>query len=429
MRLAARGYGRMPRWVALALAGTSLIAACTPPAWRTAGETAVARDTAGPTLVVLPHTTAPNVATQTAAATLQTPLAAAPSATVAVPTSQTPGDVDLTLEPCADQDCAAAASHLWMGRPIPSSAGHVDFVERSYPYGSTQNGQREPHHGVEFANPSTTPVIAVAAGRVVVAGEDLAEIYGPQPDFYGRLVVIEHDETYAGRPVFSLYGHLRSVAVTVGDRVAAGDLLGQVGAAGVAIGPHLHFEVRVDSNDYYSTRNPELWLLPLPYNGRPNGVIAGRVLDLEGNPIPEVTVAIRPISTESDQPRNRFVQTYTNSPDLNPDDQLQENFAIGDVPRGLYSISVSTTRFFQQTITVIEGQVTLVEFVVPRPQITATPAVTDTPTADPNSLTPTLEGTPLETPVLSETPTGEAAPTVEATPTLELPPSETPTPG
>ena len=396
----------------LALSLSLALTACAAPAWSAAGQTAVARDTAGPTVVILPNTPTGNLATQTAAATVQTPLAAAPSATVVVPTSLTPGEVDQTAQPCGDQTCAAEAGHLWLARPISGEAGYIDYVERSYPYGSTQGGQREPHHGVEFFNPAGTPVLAAGEGVVVVAGEDTAERYGPIPNFYGRLVVIEHDQTDDGRPVYTLYGHLRSVEVSEGDRVQAGDLLGVVGSTGVAIGAHLHFEVRVGANDYGSTRNPELWLAPLPYNGRPNGVIAGRVVDRDGNLIPELTVAIRPISTESDRPRNRFVQTYHDDPQLNADDRLQENFAIGDVPRGLYSVSVNTTKFYQQTITVNAGEVALVVFVVNPPQIVPTSAVSDTPPAPTASAdTATLEATPLETPAGDPAPTASDLPT------------------
>jgi murein DD-endopeptidase MepM/ murein hydrolase activator NlpD len=397
------------------VAGLLCTTACAAPAWSAAGETAVARDTAGPTVVVLPNTPVGNSASQTAAATVQTPLPAAPSATLAVPTGPVPGEIEQTLQPCADQACAAEAGHLWLSRPI--EAGYVDFVERSYPYGSTQGGQREPHHGVEFFNPSGTPVVAAGPGEVIVAGADLADLHGPIPNFYGNLVVIQHDETYAGQPVYTLYGHLRSVEVSVGDRVGAGDHLGVVGSTGVAIGPHLHFEVRVGSNDYASTRNPELWLLPLPFNGRPNGVIAGRVMDRQGNLLPEVTVVIRPLNTESDRPRNRFVQTYSDDPSLNGDDRLQENFAIGDVPRGLYSVSVSTTRFYEQNVTVSAGQVALVTFIVNAPPVVPTSEFTETPLAPTAELSPTIEFSA----------TAEATPLLDMTPTPETPPSETPT--
>ena len=69
--------------------------------------------------------------------------------------------------------------------------------------------------------------------------------YGPATHFYGNLVVVRLDQHYHGQPVFNLYGHMRSIASRPGEHVQAGDTLGAVGSTGVAIGPHLHFEVRV----------------------------------------------------------------------------------------------------------------------------------------------------------------------------------------
>ena len=80
-----------------------------------------------------------------------------------------------------------------------------------------------PHHGVEFVVPSGTPVLAVAAGTVRVAGDDSQIPFGPQTAFYGNLVVLEVAGT-GHTPVFALYGHLSEVSVAVGQIVAAGDV-------------------------------------------------------------------------------------------------------------------------------------------------------------------------------------------------------------
>jgi hypothetical protein len=259
--------------------------------------------------------------------------------------------------------------------------------------------------------------------------------------------VVELAERYQGEPVYIIYGHLSVVSVMVGDAVQAGDELGRVGSTGVAIGPHLHFEVRVGDNTYEHTRNPELWLQPLLYNGRPQGVVAGRVVDARGNPLPEVTVVLRPVSTDSDQPRHRYVTTYsTSDPTVNGDERLGENFAITDVPTGVYNVSVSTTRFYEQTLTVKSGEVAWVVFVVEPPPPTAPPgtatadAATQAALASPTAAESATEGTP-GTPDPNASPTGEATATPGApdtspepaetgTPTFEpLPtPSETPLP-
>jgi len=86
------------------------------------------------------------------------------------------------------------------------------------------------HDGIDIAAPLGTPVRAIAAGVVTIAGR-LTD---------GSVVVeIEH------RPdVFSLYGHLQpELAVRVGESVVAGQVVGRVGLTGTTTGPHLHFEV------------------------------------------------------------------------------------------------------------------------------------------------------------------------------------------
>jgi murein DD-endopeptidase MepM/ murein hydrolase activator NlpD len=93
-----------------------------------------------------------------------------------------------------------------------------------------------PHKGIDLAAAKGTPVHAVADGVVIAAGA-LAENGGR----YGNAVIIDH----GGRR--SLYAHLNSVAVKTGDRVVAGQEIGAVGETGFATGPHLHFEVRQDS--------------------------------------------------------------------------------------------------------------------------------------------------------------------------------------
>jgi peptidoglycan hydrolase-like protein with peptidoglycan-binding domain len=87
------------------------------------------------------------------------------------------------------------------------------------------------HTGVDFPAPPGTPVRAAGAGCVRFAGFD---------DGYGLLVVLGHA---AG--VTTWYAHLSRIAVRPGACLAAGALVGAVGATGHATGPHLHFEVRV----------------------------------------------------------------------------------------------------------------------------------------------------------------------------------------
>ena len=90
------------------------------------------------------------------------------------------------------------------------------------------------HKGIDFAAPVGTPVRAAGAGRVQFVG-----VKGG----YGNVVVIAH----AGG-VTTLYGHLSRFAVGLSpnDRVQQGELLGRVGMSGLATGPHLHYEYRLN---------------------------------------------------------------------------------------------------------------------------------------------------------------------------------------
>jgi murein DD-endopeptidase MepM/ murein hydrolase activator NlpD len=131
-----------------------------------------------------------------------------------------------------------------MSRPIPN--GYVDYTDRTYAYGSTAGGTYRPHTGEEFRNPEGTPVVAVADGTIQYAGDDIAAIYGPTPNFYGNLIVLAlNGVTYQGKQVYGVYGHVSKIDVKSGDAVASGQKIGEVGQTGIAIGPHLHFEVRV----------------------------------------------------------------------------------------------------------------------------------------------------------------------------------------
>ena len=88
------------------------------------------------------------------------------------------------------------------------------------------------HEGIDLAVPSGTPVVASAAGTVIVAG---------WMGGYGNLVVIDH-----GNGLATAYGHNTSVAVSYGQTVAQGQLISYSGSTGHSTGPHVHFEVRVN---------------------------------------------------------------------------------------------------------------------------------------------------------------------------------------
>lgn len=90
------------------------------------------------------------------------------------------------------------------------------------------------HDGWDFVLSPGTPVVAAAAGHVLVAGwsdDGCASAAGA--------VILDHDNGYR-----TLYWHLSSVAVQPGGRVVAGDVIGKSGNTGCSLGPHLHFGVQ-----------------------------------------------------------------------------------------------------------------------------------------------------------------------------------------
>jgi murein DD-endopeptidase MepM/ murein hydrolase activator NlpD len=93
-------------------------------------------------------------------------------------------------------------------------------------------GGRRMHRGTDIAAPSGTPIRAAAAGIVFKAA------YGRG---YGNHIVIIH-----GGGTSTLYGHCSRLAVSSGQRVKQGQVIGYVGSTGASTGPHLHFEVRRD---------------------------------------------------------------------------------------------------------------------------------------------------------------------------------------
>ena len=92
------------------------------------------------------------------------------------------------------------------------------------------------HRGVDYAAPTGAKVRATANGTVVFAGSQSG---------YGNLVILQHQGQYT-----TAYGHLSAFAkgLRKGQRVSQGDIIGRVGMTGLATGPHLHYEFRVNGD-------------------------------------------------------------------------------------------------------------------------------------------------------------------------------------
>ena len=246
-----------------------------------------------------------------------------------------------------------------MQRPI-NRAGNW-FIDQTYRYGSTMGGNFQQHQGVEFNNPDGTPVRAALGGTVVYAG----------PAEAGALTVsIRHDSTITAEGktfrVFSSYYHNAALAVKPGQRVRTGQVIARVGNTGRATNDHLHFEVSVspvdsvrlvvDSLERFPpyTSNPELWLEPLPGTG----IVAGRVLDASGAPVPRARIYGLTKRDPAETPLS-FIETYGDK--AHPHPLYGENFAVGDVPEGEYTLGamIGGKRVFRR-VTVAAGMLTWV---------------------------------------------------------------------
>jgi murein DD-endopeptidase MepM/ murein hydrolase activator NlpD len=126
-----------------------------------------------------------------------------------------------------------ADTPLWEGAFVQPRNTKVfsNFAEtRTYVYDG-RDIDTQVHYGYDLASTKHSPVPAANAGVVAFAGP---------LTIYGNAVIVDH-----GLGLQTLYAHLSSIDVRVGDKVTRGQELGRTGATGLAIGDHLHFEVLV----------------------------------------------------------------------------------------------------------------------------------------------------------------------------------------
>ncbi len=138
------------------------------------------------------------------------------------------------------------------GRPLKKSFIRmpIPFARLSSTFGARKHpvlGKMRMHKGVDYAARTGTPIMAAGDARVQFAGVQRG---------YGNVVILDH-----GRGHTTLYGHMsRFGKIKTGQRVAQGTVIGYVGSTGLATGPHLHYEFRVNGVH----RNPLSVTMPPP---------------------------------------------------------------------------------------------------------------------------------------------------------------------
>jgi len=115
------------------------------------------------------------------------------------------------------------------GLPVRTSGISSGFGTRWHPL----FGGYRFHAGIDLVAPAGAQILATSPGVVAEAG---------WCGGYGYCVTIDH-----GRGYHTLYGHMSQLDVRTGERVSSGQLLGLVGSTGHSTGPHLHYEVRLNS--------------------------------------------------------------------------------------------------------------------------------------------------------------------------------------
>lgn len=136
----------------------------------------------------------------------------------------------------ADEDSGRATVYL-NGEILRTVAPPVEGARLSSVFGQRKHpiyGNMRMHTGVDYAAAAGTPIAATAPGRISFIGWRSG---------YGRVVEIAH-----GSDTMTRYAHMSAVAkaLAVGNRVLAGEVIGEVGETGTATAPNLHYEVRVD---------------------------------------------------------------------------------------------------------------------------------------------------------------------------------------
>ncbi len=242
--------------------------------------------------------------------------------------------------------------HFYFVRPIAVDKPNWPLAD--YRYGGIFPGTDIVHTGIDIPSPRGTTVRAAGPGKVIHAGYGLYNSKNPDADPYGLAVSIQHDFGYKGWHLYTIYAHMDRVDVIQGQRVESGTPLGIVGTTGRTTGPHLHFEVRVETNSFYTTRNPELWLVP-PENW---GVLVGQFRNTNGSFLTRYTIHVQSI----EKGQKWEVATYGEAIVIR-DEYFQENMVLSDLPAGDYKVWLDyMDEDMSTTVTIHPGTTTYLSF-------------------------------------------------------------------
>jgi len=229
------------------------------------------------------------------------------------------------------------AQNFRINRPVPDNIQ----TNGSYLFGEPSiSNPGNAHRGID---------ISIQYDTVYSASNGSVYYTGYQADGAGNYIVVKSE--WNGRFIYIYYMHLDSFYVATNDLVLAGQQIALSGNTGYSTGPHLHFEIRMDSPSSTSrkTRNPELWCaitgMGAIYGRVPNAPNTTRV-DISPNPKPRP-----PYTTFTYALTYNFADPYVGS-----DEVYNENYAIGDVMPGTYTIT-ALNGTYQRVVTVGAGQV------------------------------------------------------------------------
>ena len=277
-----------------------------------------------------------------------------------VPVEPEPPQVDMA--PCTEEVCVESGSFLLM-RPVAPPGRQT--IDPSFRFGDYRQSTQLTHRGVDFLNSTGTSVVAAADGVVVVAGDDLNIPYGPHKDYYGNLVILEHDLPGMDERLYTLYSQLSEVLVEEGQLVVGGEEIALVGMSGAVPGSTLHFEVRLGENSYLAARNPELWLQLMPdERDQQLGALAGSVVNEQGGYEPVENIVIEQLAGPGLPAIDQFYITTYEKKELRGQSPWYESFALSDLPPGEYQITFMLNGLQQMVVEVQPGMLTLASFVI-----------------------------------------------------------------